>query len=353
MTDPTGQRTEDYWFDLPPERIAERPADRRDGSRLMRLDPATGATGHHPFTDLPDLLAPGDLLVLNDSRVYPARIKAVKPDTGGALELLLVEPLADGCWKVMVKGRLRRGAPITLSGGLPGTAETDLGDGFWACRFDGEVLPHLEQHGALPLPPYIKRSPDRADLGTYQTVFARETGSVAAPTSGLHFTDDLFEALSERGIATAFITLHVGPGTFLPVRAERLDDHVMHVESYRIPPATAEAIARTRAAGGRIVACGTTVTRTLEYAATEDGTVPPGEGRSDLFIRPGYRFRVIDGLLTNFHLPCSTLLMLVSAMAGRERILAAYDEAVRRGYRFFSYGDAMLLLTGSDESDTA
>ncbi|MBI5137314.1 MAG: tRNA preQ1(34) S-adenosylmethionine ribosyltransferase-isomerase QueA [Nitrospirae bacterium] len=341
--DHSGEHTRDYWFDLPPERIADRPAARRDAARLMHLPLDGGAPTHHAFADLPTLLSPGDLLVLNDTRVFPARIGATKPDTGGRIELLLVEPLEGGAWKAMVKGRLRPGTAIRLDGGLDGTALDDLGDGFWRCRFGGDAATHLEAHGALPLPPYIKRPPDRADRDTYQTVFARETGSVAAPTSGLHFTPELFRALAERGIRHAFVTLHVGPGTFLPVRAERLDDHVMHAERYHVPADTVAAIARARAAGGRVIACGTTVTRTLESAAGADGAVAAGAGSSVLFIRPGYRFQVVDGLITNFHLPGSTLLMLVAALAGRGRVLAAYAEAVAAGYRFFSYGDAMLL----------
>lgn len=341
--DDMGERTGDYWFDLPPERIADRPAERRDASRLMRLPLNGGAPSHHAFSDLPKLLQPGDLLVLNDTRVFPARIGATKRDTGGRVELLLVEPLADGAWKAMVKGRLRPGAAIVLDGGLGGAVSDDLGDGFWAVRLDDDPIAHLEAHGALPLPPYIRRQPDRADLDTYQTVFARETGSVAAPTSGLHFTPEIFAALDARGVSRAFVTLHVGPGTFLPVRAERLDDHVMHAERYHVPEETAQAVAAARDRGGRVIACGTTVTRTLESAADAHGNVTAGPGSSTLFIRAGYRFRVVDGLITNFHLPGSTLLMLVAALAGRERVLAAYAEAVAAGYRFFSYGDAMLL----------
>ncbi|MFQ5508826.1 MAG: tRNA preQ1(34) S-adenosylmethionine ribosyltransferase-isomerase QueA [Leptospirillia bacterium] len=346
---PGGALTADYDFKLPPELIAARPPERRDASRLMRLRRHSGEISHHGFGDLSGLLQPGDLLILNDTRVFPARIRGVKPRTGGGVELLLLTPLDDdpACWKVMAKGRLRPGEAVELTGGLRGELETDLGDGFWRCRFDSahgaNVIAHLEKHGEMPLPPYIDRPADSADKVRYQTVFAKETGSVAAPTSGLHFTDETFAALKKRGVETTTLTLHVGPGTFLPVRAEHLDDHVMHAESYRIDEAAAAAIGLARERGGRVVACGTTVTRALESVADEGGHIAVASGDTRLFIRPGYRFRAVDAMLTNLHLPGSTLLMLVSAFAGRERILAAYAEAVAERYRFFSYGDAMLI----------
>jgi len=287
--------------------------------------------------------------VLNDSRVYPARISASKPRTGGRLQLLWVEPLADGHWKVMVKGRLKAGETLKIDGGMTAKSEYDLGDGFWALSFPEQgVIPHLERFGHIPLPPYIHRDDDADDRLDYQTMFAREPGSVAAPTSGLHFTDAVFAALAAKGVAHTFVTLHVGPGTFLPVRTERLDDHVMHEERYQISAETAQLINTTKAQGGRIIACGSTVTRTLESVAGENGHIAPGSGRSSLFIRPGYNFKVVDGLVTNFHLPGSTLVMMVAALVGRERLLAAYQEAVTRGYRFFSYGDAMLLVKQAD-----
>ncbi|MDH5526901.1 MAG: tRNA preQ1(34) S-adenosylmethionine ribosyltransferase-isomerase QueA [Nitrospirota bacterium] len=336
----------DFDFDLPPQQIAERPATVRDASRLMTLERASGATGHHRFTDLPTLLSPGDLLVLNDTRVFPARIGATKTGTGGRVELLLMAADPGGEWGAIGKGRLREGDTLTLDGGLDGHITGVEGDGFYRVRFTcspAEVTGHLERHGILPLPPYIRRPADATDRERYQTVFAANTGSVAAPTSGLHFTDAVLAALGERGIQTCRVTLHVGPGTFLPMRVERIEDHRMHAERFVIPPQAAEAVRQTRQRGGRVIACGTTVTRALETAASEGGTLEPMEGESRLFIRPGYRFRVIDGLVTNFHLPRSTLLMLVSALVSREAVLAAYAEAVREGYRFFSYGDAMLI----------
>ena len=336
--------TADFQFDLPEGAIAAHPPARRDASRLMCLPRLDGAPTDHRFTDLPNLLQPGDLLVLNDTRVFPARIGAHKPRTGGRLELLLIEEREPHTWLTMVKGRIKAGEAITLDGGMDGEVTATHGDGTVTCRFPGEdVAAHLERHGEIPLPPYIHRPADAGDRERYQTVFAARTGSVAAPTSGLHFTPAVLAALDDRGVERAHVTLHVGPGTFLPVRTERIAEHRMHGERFEVSEATAAAIERTRTRGGRVIACGTTVTRTLESAATENGRVAPARGSSALFIRPGYRFRVVDGLVTNFHLPGSTLLMLVSALAGRERVLNAYREAVERGYRFFSYGDAMLI----------
>ncbi len=340
----TDLATADFNFDLPPELIAERPQRRRDASRLMVLPKKAGAPVHKQFTDLADLLAPGDLLVLNDTRVFPARICGKKNRTGGSVELLLIEQHADGGWTAMAKGKPKAGEELLLDGGLTVRVGKIMGDGFVTIHAKADLSAHLEAHGQVPLPPYIKRPVDAADRERYQTVFARHEGSVAAPTSGLHFTDDLLAHLSARGIEHTFITLHVGPGTFLPVRAEKLSDHVMHAERYEVPETAATQIAATQKNGGRIIACGTTVTRALETAASRTGTRFAHKGDSRLFIHPGYEFRVIDGLVTNFHLPGSTLLMLVSALAGRERILAAYAAAVTEKYRFFSYGDGMLIL---------
>jgi len=338
-----GPRTSDFSFELPDELIADRPTPRRDGSRLMTLDKRTGTTGHHHFADLPELLHPGDLLVLNDTRVFPARIGGVKPRTGGGIELLILEEAEPDHWRAMARGKLPQGEKITLDGGLNGEITAVEGGGIVVCRFDcADVLGHLEAHGRIPLPPYMNREADADDRERYQTVFAREAGSVAAPTSGLHFTPALLAALTKRGIGTCHITLHVGPGTFLPVRANYLADHVMHPERYAIPQQAVDAIGRTRAAGGRIIACGTTVTRTLETAMAH-GPLIAHEGTSRLFIHSDYRFRAIDAMVTNFHLPCSTLLMLVSALAGKERVLYAYELAVARRYRFYSYGDGMLI----------
>jgi S-adenosylmethionine:tRNA ribosyltransferase-isomerase len=342
-----GLRTDDFDFRLPPERIATRPAAPRDASRLMCLNRDGGDLAHCAFRDLPQRLAPGDLLVLNDTRVLPARIGAVKPRTGGRVELLFLEAAAPGRWRAMARGTLRDGEHLELDGGLTASVEGPPADGFITLRLpDGDPGSHLERFGKVPLPPYIRREADARDRDDYQTVFARALGSVAAPTSGLHFTPAVFDGLRERGVAWTHLTLHVGAGTFLPVRAERVDDHAVLPERYRVPPAAAAAIEAARRRGGRVIACGTTVTRALESAASAadgSGRVAPGEGTTDLFIRPGYAFRVVDGLVTNFHLPRSTLLMLVAAFAGREAVLAAYAEAVRRGYRFYSYGDAMLV----------
>jgi S-adenosylmethionine:tRNA ribosyltransferase-isomerase len=338
--------TSDFDFDLPPERIASRPARPRDASRLLRLGRIDGAVSHHAFAGLPGLLAPGDLVVLNDTRVLPARIGAVKPRTGGRVELLLLEAAAPGRWRTMVKGKLREGEAVVLEGGLEATVEAAPAEGFATLRLDpkADVPAHLERHGRVPLPPYIKRPADAWDRDDYQTVFAHAPGSVAAPTSGLHFTPAVFEGLKARGVAWTHVTLHVGAGTFLPVRTGDAAAHTVLPERYVVPEAAAAAIRAARARGGRVIACGTTVTRALEAAAREDGTVAAGAGSATLFIRPGHAFRVPDGLLTNFHLPRSSLLLLVCAFAGRERVLAAYAEALREGYRFYSYGDAMLIV---------
>lgn len=346
MPDAPGEAASDFDFALPPERIALRPAERRDAARLMLLDRRTGAIAHRTFADLPACLAPGDLLVLNDTRVFPARIGAVKARTGGRVELLFLEPdaAAPGRWRAMARGHLRDGDALVLDGDLRAAVAGPPAEGFVTLTVEGDLARHLERHGHVPLPPYIRRPDDARDRTDYQTVFARATGSVAAPTAGLHVTEGTLKALEARGVRTARLTLHVGPGTFLPLRAERLADHRMHAERYAIPPETSAAVAAARSAGGRVIACGTTATRALEAAAGPDGAVVSGARSTDLFIRPGYRFKVVDGLVTNFHLPRSTLLVLVAAFAGRERALAAYAEAVRAGYRFFSYGDAMLVL---------
>ncbi len=348
-------RTSDFDFDLPDDRIARTPLAERDASRLLVLPKAGGPTEDRAFRDLPSLLAPGDLLVLNDARVIHARLRGRKEETGGRVELLLAEPLPPrngrAAWRCMAGSSkpLRAGGRLLLGegDGLRAEVLALAGEGFVDVAFDRDadaLLTEVERIGELPLPPYLNRAPAPEDDLRYQTVFARQPGAVAAPTAGLHFTDATFAALAARGVATATVTLYVGPGTFLPVRGEDVGGHKMHAERYEIPAATAEAIARTRAAGGRVIAVGTTSLRSLEAAAREDGTVPPGPGRTDIFIYPGYRFRAIDGLITNFHLPRSTLVMLVAALAGRERLLDAYRHAVETGYRFYSYGDAMLVL---------
>ncbi len=333
----------DFDYALPATAIARHPASRRDASRLMTLDRRTGAVEHRGFRELPDLLRPQDLLIVNDTRVRPARLHCRKP-TGGRVEVLLVEPDGDR-WLALAQASKPikpetvltvDDAPVTV------TVIDRLDDGWLRVAVSGDVEEVTERYGELPLPPYMDRPAAPEDTERYQTIFARRdrTGSVAAPTAGLHFTDEVMAALHRRGISTTSITLHVGPGTFLPVRTENVDAHRMHAERFTLPEAAALAIDRTRREGGRVVAVGTTVTRVLE--AVDDPTQPTS-GSTDLFIRPGFAFRHVDALITNFHLPKSTLLMLVCAFAGRDPVLAAYRTAVDAGYRFYSYGDAMLI----------
>ncbi|HEY4574657.1 MAG TPA: tRNA preQ1(34) S-adenosylmethionine ribosyltransferase-isomerase QueA [Thermoanaerobaculia bacterium] len=341
--------TSDFDYDLPASSIAQEPAPRGE-SRLLVLD-RTGPERHARVRDLPRLLRPGDLLILNDTRVIPARLYG-RSAGGGKMEILLVEPLGEREWDALVKPgrRARPGARFEIGEGLVAEVIDKREDGRYRLRFSEPVEPHLERLGHIPLPPYIHRPDTPEDRERYQTVYARRPGAVAAPTAGLHFTEALLREIEAAGIEIARVTLHVGIGTFKPVSAERIEEHRMERERYEIGEETAEAIRRARAAGRRIVAVGTTVVRTLEGAALAGGgEVPAGSGSTDLFIypdspdSPGCPFQVVDALLTNFHLPRSTLLMLVSAFAGRERVLAAYAEAVREGYRFYSYGDAMLL----------
>jgi S-adenosylmethionine:tRNA ribosyltransferase-isomerase len=343
-------RASDFDYALPEALIAQVPAARRDASRLLVLPEGEHAPRHHAFLDLPSLLSPGDLLVFNDTRVIPARLLGEKAASGGRVELLLVDPL-DGelgpRWRAMGQAAkpIRAGAALTF-GELSATVEAVLGGGFFTVRLDREgpaLEETLKRVGRMPLPPYIKRAPTEADAERYQTVFAAHPGSAAAPTAGLHFTPDILEALRARGIERCAVTLHVGPGTFLPVRGDDLERHEMHEERYHLPVETVEAVRAVRARGGHVVAVGTTAVRTLE-SAFSDGQLTPGWGRTRLFIRPGRRFSVVDRLLTNFHLPRSTLLMLACAFGGTERVLSAYREAVDHAYRFFSYGDAMLLF---------
>jgi S-adenosylmethionine:tRNA ribosyltransferase-isomerase len=346
----------DLDFALPEELIAQAPVEPRDGSRLLLLPARGGPLRHLEFSALPDLLSEGDLLVMNDSRVIPARLLGRK-ESGGRIEVLLVEPapgLADVAapgeparWIAMAQASkpIRVGTRADFDGLLAEVTRVD-GEGFYEVRFDrderglGEAL---ERVGRIPLPPYIRREPGAADRERYQTVIARSPGSVAAPTAGLHFTPGLLARLESRGVRRATVTLHVGPGTFLPVRAARLEDHHMHAERYDVPEATARAFAAARREGRRVVAVGTTAVRTLESAFSPEG-LREGAGRTDIFIRPGHPFRAVDGLLTNFHLPRSTLLALVCALGGVERVLGAYRDAVEARYRFFSYGDAMAIL---------
>jgi len=338
----------DFQYELPPELIAQVPAERRDQARLMVLERGSGATQHSDISSLPQFLRPGDVLVVNDTRVLPARLFG-RTTTGGAVELLVIRPAADKTWLCLGKParRLRQGTELRFPEGARAEVATAHGDGRVSIAFDeGLFLPALlDQHGEIPLPPYIRRpdGPLPLDQTRYQTIFASRPGAVAAPTAGLHFTGELLAAVASRGANLARLTLHVGPGTFLPVRCDDLRHHAMEAEWSEIPEDTAALITRTKSEGGRVIAVGTTTTRALESAAF-DATVQPGGRWADLFIRPGYQFRVIDALFTNFHLPGSTLLALVSAFAGRERILRAYAEAVARRYRFYSYGDAMLII---------
>jgi S-adenosylmethionine:tRNA ribosyltransferase-isomerase len=337
----------DFDYALPEQLIAQAPVSPRDASRLLVL-PRGDAPEHRSFTDLPALLAPGDLVVLNDTRVIPARLVGRK-ESGGRVELLLCEALADGLgrrWRAMGQASkpIRPGAVLRFDG-LEARVDAVEGEGFYAVTLDREG-PELEaalaRAGRMPLPPYIRRAPSAEDLERYQTIWARSPGSAAAPTAGLHFTDRLLAVLAARGISITTVTLHVGPGTFLPIRGDSVEGHRMHAERYEVSPEAAAEHAACRARGGRVVAVGTTSVRTLE-SAFRGAAVAAGPGRTDLFVRPGHRFQAVDALVTNFHLPRSTLLLLVCAFGGTERVLAAYREAVSRGYRFFSYGDAMLL----------
>lgn len=335
-------RRSDFHYELPDELIAQEPLPERSASRLLLLEPSSGAISDRRMPELPALLEPGDLLVFNDTRVLPARLLGQKP-SGGRVELLLER--AVGECRALVQLRASKGARIGQLIRTPGgdlTVRARQAD-LWEIETPIPVQAFFEQYGAIPLPPYIHRAPTAADRERYQSLLARAPGAVAAPTASLHFDAPLLAALEQRGLGRTLVTLHVGAGTFQPLRSEDLDAHVMHSERYEVDEATVAAVAQTRASGGRIVAIGTTVARALESAAL-DGTLRPGSGDTALFIRPGYRFNVVDALLTNFHLPESTLLMLVAALAGLEPVRAAYAHAVRQRYRFFSYGDAMLVL---------
>lgn len=339
---------EDFDFYLPDDLIARFPAAERDASRLMLLGRQDRTISSGVFSSLPEILRPGDLLVMNDTRVIPARIFGTK-QTGGRVELFLVRRSQDGeqCWECLLKGakRIRAGQLIGLEDGMQATAVSRTAQGTWLVCFSGSepFAQWLDRHGHMPLPPYLQRADTDSDRERYQTVVACNPGAVAAPTAGLHFTGALLERLRDRGVAIAYVTLHTGLGTFQPVRVERVEDHVIHQEDYSIPRQTVEAIERCRQCGGRVVAVGTTTARTLEYAANLPSGLRAGSGTADIFIYPGYGFKVVDVLITNFHLPKSTLLMLVSAFAGREFVFEAYRRAIADAYRFYSYGDAMLI----------
>lgn len=339
-------KTSDFYYDLPPELIAQTPIPQRDSSRLMTLDRRSGEIVHRHFYDLPELLNPGDCLILNDSRVLPARLLGNRLPGGGACEVLLLTDKGDGCWECLVRpGRkLKPGAEVSFGEGrltATVTGEVEGGNRLVQFHYEGIFLEVLEELGKMPLPPYIRE--ELQDRERYQTVYSKVLGSAAAPTAGLHFTPELLERIRAKGVGVGYVTLHVGLGTFRPVKEEALEDHEMHREYCEIPPETAELINRTKAAGGRCICVGTTSCRTLESWAAEDGHMEPRSGWTGIYIYPGYRFKVMDGLVTNFHLPESTLIMLVSAFAGRERTLSAYREAVAERYRFFSFGDAMFI----------
>jgi S-adenosylmethionine:tRNA ribosyltransferase-isomerase len=332
---------DDYDYLLPPECIAQAPLAERSASRLLVMDGATLTDRN--FSDVPDCLLPGDLLVMNDTRVLHARLLGQK-ETGGQIEVLVERVTGDDTVLAQVRASKspRPGGRLRLEDSFDVEVLGRAGE-FYQLRFPGDAIELIEKHGRLPLPPYIERSAANADEERYQTVYARERGSVAAPTAGLHFDAPLLELLRAKGIGIAHVTLHVGAGTFQPVRVRDLSQHRMHTERYHVPQATADAIAATHQRGGRVIAVGTTTLRTLESATRPDGTLKVGAGETALFVTPGYRFRVVDALITNFHLPKSTLLMLVSAFGGIDNIRAAYRHAIDSGYRFFSYGDAMLI----------
>lgn len=336
----------DFNYDLPEELIAQDPLEDRSSSRLMVLHKDTGSIEHKIFRDIIDYLNPGDCLVINDTKVIPARLMGIKEDTGAAIEVLLLKRNADDVWECLVKPgkKARIGARIVFGEGLlVGEIVDVIEDGNRMIKFhyEGIFEEILDKLGQMPLPPYITHK--LQDKNRYQTVYARNEGSAAAPTAGLHFTKELLEKIKEKGVNVVSITLHVGLGTFRPVKVDKIEEHHMHTETFNISKEAADTINRTRAAGGRVIAVGTTSCRTLESAAADDGTIPARSGDTDIFIYPGYKFKAIDCLITNFHLPESTLIMLVSALAGRDNIMNAYETAVKERYRFFSFGDAMFI----------
>lgn len=335
----------DFYFDLPEELIAQTPLKQRDGSRLLLLDKQTGAVEHRHFYELPEFLGEGDCLVLNDSRVLPARLLGSR-STGGSVELVLLRDLGEGRWECLSRPgkKTRPGTELSFGRGeLTATVEDVIEGGNRIVRFhyEGIFLEVLERLGKMPLPPYIKE--ELQDSERYQTVYSRELGSAAAPTAGLHFTKELLDTIAKKGVKICYVTLHVGLGTFRPVKEEEIENHPMHSEFCMVPEETARIVTETKRNGGRVISVGTTSCRTLESFAREDGSLPVSSGWTDIFIYPGYRFKCVDALVTNFHLPESTLIMLVSALAGRENVLRAYETAVSERYRFFSFGDAMFI----------
>ncbi len=338
-------KTSDFYFDLPEELIAQTPLEKRDSSRLLCLDKVSGEIQHRVFSELPELLQPGDCLVMNDSRVLPARLLGAR-ETGGAVEVLLLRDLGAGRWECLTRpGRKTKpGTKLVFGGGELEAEVVEVAEGgnrIVEFKYDGIFLEVLERLGKMPLPPYIKT--ELEDGERYQTVYSKELGSAAAPTAGLHFTKELLAKIAEKGVRECFVTLHVGLGTFRPVKAEDIEEHEMHSEFCIMPEETARIITETKKSGGRVICVGTTSCRTVESFANEDGTMDAKSGWTNIFIYPGYKFKCMDALVTNFHLPESTLIMLVSAFAGREHVLAAYKQAVDMRYRFFSFGDAMFL----------
>lgn len=335
----------DFYYDLPERLIAQHPLEQRDSSRLMVLNKTTGELEHKHFHDLIDMLGENDCLILNDTRVLPARIYGTKQQTGAVVEFLLLKQLNANEWECIVKPgkKAREGAVFDFNGLLTGeiVRVLDTGNRIISFTYEGNFYILLEQIGSMPIPPYIKEK--LKDNERYQTVYSKHLGSAAAPTAGLHFTKEMLQTLKEKGVKIGYVTLHVGLGTFRPVKAENIEEHTMHSEHYQIPKETADLINTVKQNGGRIIAVGTTSCRTLETAADDNGRVSECEGDSKIFIYPGYKFKCIDALITNFHLPESTLIMLVSALAGREHVLSAYETAVKEEYRFFSFGDAMFI----------
>lgn len=338
-------KTSDFYYDLPKELIAQTPSEKRDCSRLMLLDKHTGEVSHSVFYKLVDYLNPGDCLVMNDSRVLPARLFGNRL-SGGAVEVLLLKDKGDGVWECLTRpGRKTRpGTALTFGDGeltAEVVGEAEGGNKLVKFHYEGIFIEKLEKLGRMPLPPYIHE--ELKDSERYQTVYSRELGSAAAPTAGLHFTPELLKKIENKGVKLAFLTLHVGLGTFRPVKEDEIEDHEMHSEFCMVPEETANAVNETKRSGGRIISVGTTTCRTLESATDDCGLLKPWSGWTSIFIYPGYKFKCIDGLVTNFHLPESSLIMLVSALAGRENVLSAYSEAVKEKYRFFSFGDAMFI----------
>ena len=340
-------KTSDFYYDLPPELIAQDPLEDRSSSRLMVLNKETGEVSHHVFREVTSFLEPGDCLVLNNTKVIPARLMGVREETGGAVEVLLLKRRADDVWETLVRPgkKARPGTKLVFGDGLlhaEGLEVVEEGNRLIRFQYEGIWEEVLDRLGEMPLPPYITHK--LQDKNRYQTVYAKYEGSAAAPTAGLHFTQELLREVEKKGVDIAYVTLHVGLGTFRPVKVENLAEHHMHSEYYQVSGEAAEKINRAKESGHRVICVGTTSCRTVESACDENGHLEAGCGDTDIFIYPGYRFKVLDALITNFHLPESTLVMLVSALAGREHVLSAYEEAVREKYRFFSFGDAMLIV---------